>query len=595
MDKIFIGIDFGHGETSVSRVPGANGESISRIPLTKSGAYGGKTVFSAICRNQKGEWRFVRSEDDFLSSDIQQAFKGKIEDLNNDQKVALREFAKLVFKTILTNDTDLRYNPETGESNFVICIACPTGWRKPGDSRIPDEYLNFFVKEAGIPIRFCINESDAAFYRKYKDYAPSDTVFVIDFGSSTIDFTTYHNSAIVRDCCWTRENGAHKIEDVIVDYGYTNKTNGGKNRSNVLDIDAIRTGGKLKDTHHAISLGARMEKEKFFSYEMERYDLDLKFAKLIPDYNGDRTDVAFSVRLKKDEFFNLINTYVKSLKDTFSAAAKKLNGCGIYPNKLVISGGANRMPFVVDLIKESFPSVVKEHIFVDNEPEWVVSDGAAKYTAAHWNALKDRDKLQDEFSSWAKQNLDKKLRCVTISTFNQVLKEELHSGLEIKYLNGSDGSLNALEGAAKEILESMPKTDKFKTTAKSRFVAVVDDFIKKKLEDIIYKNYGKKVSINENFIDPGDTFENVIAGTDTLHSKIKDSAYEALISVLFKSLLNWDANRSYNGRKKLMNAYIDKCDYKICNHNIDLNKFIEEAVGKIDRILHDNGLFQISD
>ena len=31
--KYYIGIDFGHGETSVSRVPGTNGESVSRIPL----------------------------------------------------------------------------------------------------------------------------------------------------------------------------------------------------------------------------------------------------------------------------------------------------------------------------------------------------------------------------------------------------------------------------------------------------------------------------------------------------------------------------------------------------------------------------------
>ncbi|MBO5242982.1 MAG: hypothetical protein J6B36_01960, partial [Muribaculaceae bacterium] len=58
--------------------------------------------------------------------------------LNEENREALREFGKLIFKRILEKDDELEYDPVTGEANFVICIACPTQWRKD-DSSAPDE------------------------------------------------------------------------------------------------------------------------------------------------------------------------------------------------------------------------------------------------------------------------------------------------------------------------------------------------------------------------------------------------------------------------------------------------------------------------
>ena len=46
----FVGIDFGHGETTVSRVPGYNGAPVSQIAIKPSNNNEGKKIVSAVCR-----------------------------------------------------------------------------------------------------------------------------------------------------------------------------------------------------------------------------------------------------------------------------------------------------------------------------------------------------------------------------------------------------------------------------------------------------------------------------------------------------------------------------------------------------------------
>lgn len=136
----YIGIDFGHGETSVSRVPGTNNQPVSRIPLRISGNFAEQKVYSAIYLDNDGKWQFVGSEEDLKRPEIKEGFKGMIHALDDEKREALCEFAKLVFKAILDNDKELHYNPETGEANFVICIANPSG--RSSDKPISARLLN---------------------------------------------------------------------------------------------------------------------------------------------------------------------------------------------------------------------------------------------------------------------------------------------------------------------------------------------------------------------------------------------------------------------------------------------------------------------
>lgn len=593
--KFFVGIDFGHGETSVSRVPGTNGQKVSRVPLRISGDFSDQKVFSAICRSDNGEWQFIWSKDDLKRPNVMEGFKGMIKNLPEAKRGALREFAKLVFKTILENDSELKYNPKTGEANFVICIANPSDWRRQDPSN-PKEYLSFFQKEAGIkPAKMCINESDAAFYTKFEDYSPSDKVFVIDLGSSTIDFTTYHNSICIHECCWGHNLGAHLVEDKLVEYGYSDAEERVENTENMLLVTNEREKLHLGQAESALSLAARFEKESYFTRVQNgatTYNLEVKVRELVPNWPK-KTQIAFSVIIDSSDVEIVIKDYISDLAMALSNAVKKLQSYGISPNKVLLSGGASRMSFVKDLTVHAFPNA---EVIRDNYPEWVVSDGAARYAEVHTQALEDRNKLQDEFSSWAKSNLDDKLRETAVSTFNSILKDTMKSGLDARYVNSSNGSLNSLESTARDILEGITKTYAFKSKADSNFVAVVDAYIKSKLESIIYSNYGKKVSISESFINPGDTFANVGVGTDFLHDYIADIA-DYLCNSIFEGVgsLDWSKTRSTDKRREIVNLFLSKIDYDSFNHNIDINEFISQAVGKIDKILHENGLFQISE
>ena len=384
--KYSVGIDFGHGETSVSRVPGYNSEPVSRVPLRITSHDEEKKVISAICRHKDG-WHFVWSKEDFQRPDIREGFKGVISKLTPEDKEALGEFAKLIFKTILKNDPDLQYDENTGEANFSICIASPSDWRRQ-DPSTPGEYLRFFRDECGIkPIEMCINESDAAFYTKYDNYSRDDTVFFIYLGSSTIDFTTYHHSECISECCWGNNHvGAHLIEDKIIDIGYRDE----ENVKTMQRVTLAREKAGLGLADAALSLATRLEKEKYFTNHLSSFYFEMKCMDFAPW--DSRRAVAFSVDLSKNDFDNVLADYRVELEQVLVNAAQKLSNFGIKPTLILLSGGASRMDFVRESAKKAFPGV---QIYQDTCPEWVVSDGAAKYISIQNKSL---EQMLDELS-----------------------------------------------------------------------------------------------------------------------------------------------------------------------------------------------------
>lgn len=413
--KFFIGIDIGHGETSVSRCPGVHGQMISRIQLID----GRDKIISAICSNDGREWSLVASPTDLLKPHFRCTFKNRIKELNDENREALREFGKLIFKAILAQDHKLEYDPVTGEANFVICIACPTQWRKD-DSSAPDEYLNFFRNEAGIlPAKMCINESDAAFFTHYDNDAAKNTL-VIDLGSSTTDFTIYQNGKIIPNLCVSPQIGASQIEQYVSDLilqdeeskakiyeaarlRHQNKPD--KYGPNVPDVDI----NPLDETK-AISMLARKAKEEFFSDEpplpkdykpvpgkdyprgTNDYDLRIGMSNLVSkeswlmqhnDLNEHRKIDIANIILDYNEFLSLIKKFREDLLNSVKENADKLKGDGVFPELVILSGGACRMNFFQHDVKTVFKDANVER---DGEPAWVVSDGAAKYSEAHYKA-----------------------------------------------------------------------------------------------------------------------------------------------------------------------------------------------------------------
>jgi len=120
--------------------------------------------------------------------------------------------------------------------------------------------------------------------------------------------------------------------------------------------------------------------------------LSVRVKNLVPNWKSYR-QLAFSVIIDSPEVNNIIKDYISDLSLAFSYAAKRLQGFGISPNKVLLSGGASRMPFVKELTEEAFPDA---EIIKNNDPEWDVSDGAA--LKAYFQAIEDRNKIRKEFS-----------------------------------------------------------------------------------------------------------------------------------------------------------------------------------------------------
>ena len=365
----FVGIDFGHGETTVSRVPGYNGAPVSQIAIKPSNNNEGKKIVSAVCR-RNNQWSLVYGKQDYKLEDIREGFKSRISKMTAKDKESMREFAKLIFATILKNDTDLEYN-SPDDKNFELGIACPSDWIRE-DANSQQEYLNFFREECGLPVDHCIKESDAAFFTKFSRYTSNDKVFVIDLGSSTIDFTTYSESKCISKCCWGANLGAHRIEDALMPhiYGFA------KNRENVARLKQFKANnGLIDNVEAAISLFVRSAKEEFYTENRDSFKLRIDYNDLTSRWAGDEWECCIRYNPSRDELNRIIANYMQSIYETLQNARIKLNTNGITPNRILLSGGASRMPFIQEYAEQIFGVRVD----VDPQPECVVSNGIALY------------------------------------------------------------------------------------------------------------------------------------------------------------------------------------------------------------------------
>lgn len=388
--KYFVGIDFGHGETTVSRVPGYNGQQVSQIPLTTGHTTDEKKLISAICRHNN-EWSLVFSGKDYNNDDLHEGFKGMIHQLSGEDKEALRIFAKLIFKRILAMDTDLIYKSPS-ERNFELGIACPTEWSSVevrGYKNAKEQYLDFFRTECNIPVDLCINESDAAFFTKYDNYNQTDSVFVIDLGSSTIDFTTFVNSKVNKKLCWGANLGAHKIEDIIIDH----LKQSGDNMANLQRVIKMRQEANYRgNIEPALLLFIRKAKENYYINEEDVRDgymcVNIFTRELFPGYRSGDFCVTWSIDAAG--YDNAISWYSQALNNEIMKAKQRLALNGITPTRVLLSGGACKMSFFEQCVRTQFADSI---IDKDNEPECVVAHGVALYAKKLDEALK---KFQDE-------------------------------------------------------------------------------------------------------------------------------------------------------------------------------------------------------
>lgn len=406
-----IGIDFGHGETTASfySTNSTNG-TVERLHILDGQTPESCKVESAVCRNEKsGDWQFAKDIRDYALPDFTLHFKAPMNEITPKNKEAFGAFIKLVFEHIVQNQSFLNYNPVTGERNFEIYVACPSGWGKEDANQI-QEYKKFV--SSIIPVDWVIKESDAAYFKFKAEQRFVDTsVLVIDIGSSTIDFTAYGKD-VSKPSTDGRKHGASAVENVI--FKYFEKSDSGFNKAK-QEAEPLCTQGHL-NWRNAVTHYVKGQKEDFYTNELNTLMLDLT-NKMICNDKGRIFDASV---IAKEQLENEIlvpyrQTLLQDLNDEKLRLEKEQIGI---PKIVVLTGGASRMPWLQKLVKDVF---TESKVYRDSEPSYVVSDGVAYYAHALYQLKLQVKGVIDDF--WKKYD-DQKLANMIWEQFNISLRNK---------------------------------------------------------------------------------------------------------------------------------------------------------------------------
>lgn len=405
-----IGIDFGHGETTASFYSTNSTKGmVGRLHILDGQTPESCKVESAVCRNKTGDWQFAKDIRDYALPDFTLHFKAPMNEITPKNKEAFGAFIKLVFEHIVQNQSFLNYNPVTGERNFEIYVACPSGWGMDDANQI-QEYKKFV--SGIIPVDWIIKESDAAYFKfkAEKDFSDS-SVLVIDIGSSTIDFTAYDTKAL-KPSTEGKKHGASAVENLI--YKYFEEHDVDFNNAK-REAEEKCTANKL-NWRNAVVHYVKKQKEDFYTLEKDDLTLDLSNV-CICNVKGRVFDGnMLSKEQLEDEILSPYRqTLLQDLNDEKLRLEKEQIGV---PKVVVLTGGASRMPWLQKLVKDVF---TESEVYRDTEPSYVVSDGVAYYAHALYQLKLQVKGVIDDF--WKKYD-DQKLANMIWEQFNISLRNK---------------------------------------------------------------------------------------------------------------------------------------------------------------------------
>lgn len=385
--KYIVGVDFGHGETAAWIVPigadvnvEADGQPLMIRKSKKNESE--RKIDSVVYIGDDGS--FGANEGECPNSIMVNEFKGRIRNLDDLHKNAYKSFIQMVYKRIFEQNDILKQDGL--ESNFYFQIACPTNW----DETDKIDYINFFneaLSMYGVHIDYLMNESDAAYFCFNKTVSPSkdDFVLVVDYGSSTIDYTVVQGSKKVSDDNWSSPTlGASEIEKTILAlYMSKNENAFATTRSNIENILSSDYPLIANSLISRIEYAIRKQKEHYYTEQHSKFLLKYNLyettgiEELIPYDFTIKCDIEEAIEDYKKHVFN-------DLEQLHNKILDKTNGAPV--KKIILSGGASIMPWVSDYIRTIFGDDVE--LVADGDPGYVVAKGVARYAQKLQVAIK---------------------------------------------------------------------------------------------------------------------------------------------------------------------------------------------------------------
>lgn len=446
MIEYIVGMDFGHGETAAWGVPvtSANPSHLSMdglaLKLRESNDLEAKKLPSVVYYNSNGEYS-LNPKSGYYG--MAQQMKGRISGMSATTRTHYQAYIRLIVERLLECNRDF-LSIEDGEPNFVLCLASPTRWNED-EKR---EYLAFFneaIAPTGLHFEWIINESDAAYFTHSGHCSPSECVLVMDYGSSTIDYTAMKGGKKISEDSWSNQQlGASAIEKAMFE---TLDIPESSSREEMLAYTRSllsQKGLNLMDPLHHLIFKLRKVKEEGYTEMTYDYYEEISFKKLTGDPAFVKPRYVFEGNL-----LTTIGEYRESVKEdlvNLRESVRAVNN-GKDPDRIILSGGASIMRWFKDLAREIFSC----DQVVDNDPAFVVAHGVALYAQAQMKALAElKEKLNTQDYASIYISSDKQATAKGISNYgyipvNKITSDAPVSGNTIRkifcdFIKGLDSS-----------------------------------------------------------------------------------------------------------------------------------------------------------
>lgn len=461
--KNIVGIDFGHGETSAGFLDSDNviGNEVQMSDLNIVGEE--KVIPSVVC--------IMPSDDVVISPSAYQIAKAKELGISfKDPLIGSEKYSKIsdshlrffemflskTYEAIRGNSNNPLHVSQDGETDFLVYIACPSGWN---EEQI-NAYKEFTNSTCNIPVVDIVKESRAAYIAARRTVGggirtQGGNVLVIDYGSSTIDFTYFNNESRFEPVHEGYKLGARIIDETFLEYLKEHESEAYENISLVE-----KKCGPIKGNNVLLYIIRKLKEEYFISPNQEIFQLSIDLSKILLDKSlrGRYIEPSSGDGYSKQKVLDILSAYINDLANMLDDFLTKEGVSSI--DKVILTGGASRMFFFKELVSQKY-NVSKDNgtLIVDLNPSLTISRGIAAFGYMNEKSEINETPLWEDVNKFIKSSLPDILRKALNSAVADIYYKEF-TQITQKYNDGklSDSSsrhnLDSLEDAFINFLNS---------------------------------------------------------------------------------------------------------------------------------------------
>lgn len=427
--EFIIGIDFGHGETSARfyNLQNQDQEDIDILP-------GQKVIKSAVAiLRQEGVETICVGDSAIqkapMAIDFQVSFKKRPSEMKPDERKRMVAFMKGVYEGILDR------HPDYKTRDHRVYIARPSQdkiWKNEESAYIA------IAEEAGLPVAGIQKESRAAYFRARTqpdskiDNQVEKGVLIVDFGSSTIDFT-YLNKELSQPIDDGANLGANAVETSLLKYALSHPQD-----PTMPEFARIYGSDTKSNAYNQLLYKFRVAKEEFYGKKLPNFSVGIDYSLVTSAEKqqltgwGGITLTKIDIRkiLESDEYGKYIPTVEAAVKKFKDEKLKNQKVACVY-----LTGGASRMDFVREIFMKVF-NLKADQCPSDDNPSLIVSQGVAHLSYADYKTQEKEKELREK----AKKIIDSfdwegKIKEIVYSSVKQSIIDKAKS-IMLSYQNG---------------------------------------------------------------------------------------------------------------------------------------------------------------